>query len=519
MKKLFFLIGSMYLGFDILAQNIGINTPVPLKTFSVNGTIAVDHSNKNFGTLDSASLLFGTPAMVGISSNKNGANPNSNGLDFWTNNVKRFSITQSGNVGVGVLNPTSKFQIMGGTDVSLLNHGYLMLGSETGGNLALDNNEIQARNNGAFASLFLQNNGGKTQIGVSGDNNIQIDGPNIQSYFNGGSNELVLQGIVGGKIRMGSGIDFATTKLHISTGVDAGIASANSGYLLIGPSTGENLVFDNNEILARNNGVASTLFLARDGSKVQLGNGTEASGTKLHITSGSDVGLSDAQSGHVMIGTQAATNMVLDANEIQARNNGVASPIFIQSSGGNVALGAITPTSQLHMTGDLTMQSSTPIIQFKNAGATNIGFIQGVNDDVQLGTNLGNATGNLMLRTNGANRLYINPTGQISIGTSTPATGYLLSVNGKAMVEELKVQLSQNWPDYVFADNYKRKSFDELRSYIAENKHLPNIPAAKDLEENGLELGEMQRRMMEKIEELTLYVLDLEKKISELKAK
>jgi hypothetical protein len=505
---------------DLNAQNIGINTPIPLKTFSVNGSIVVDHGAKNFGTLDSASLVFGTPpANVGISSNKNLLGINPKGLDFWTNTLKRMSIIENGNVGIGTTNPLSKLQIVGVADVSLTENGYLMLGNENAGNLALDRNEIQARTGGAASTLQLQGSGGNIQVGPSADNNLTFSGSNIQARFNGAADELVLQGVNGGKIRLGSAVDFATTKLHISTGVDAGLGIANSGYMMIGPSNAENLVFDNNEILARNNGVASTLYLARDGSKVQLGNGAEASGTKLHITTGNEVGLSDAQSGYLMVGAQSGNNIVLDNNEFQARNNGLAAPMFIQSSGGNVALGSITPTSQLHMTGNIKLQSNAPIIQMTNSVGTDMGFLQVDTDDVRIGTNATNNTGDFIIRTNGANRIYVNPTGQVSIGTATPATGYMVSVNGKVMVEELKVQLSGNWPDYVFSDKYKMKSFNELRSYIAENKHLPNIPAAAEVEKSGLEVGEMQRKMMEKIEELTLYVLQLEEKINDLKNK
>jgi Phage T4 tail fibre len=499
------------------AQNIGINTATPLRTFSVNGSIIVDQTSKNFGTLDSASLVFGSsPMVVGISSNKAMAGFNPRGLDFWTNNFKRMSVTENGNVGVGISAAVSKFQVGTGTDVSFINHGYLMLGTDNNLNIAMDNNEIQARNNGASSTLFLQALGGTMQVGATSENNLRIQGPHIQSYFNGSNDELILNGISGGKVRLGGNLDFATTKLHISSGVDAGLTDALSGFMMIGPSNGENVVFDNNEILARTNGVASTLFLGRDGSKVQLGNGAEAAGTKLHITSGSDVGLTDALSGHLMLGSQAATNMIFDQNEIQARNNGAASNLYMQYSGGNMALGQITPTTQLHMTGDLTMQSSTPILQLKNSAGTNMVFVQMSGIDARLGTNFENDLGKLIFSTNGTNRMYINPTGQISIGTATPATGYMLSVNGKAMVEELKVQLSGNWPDYVFSNKYKLKNFDELREFIDKNNHLPNIPAASEIEKSGLEVGEMQRLMMEKIEELTLYVLQLEKKIKDV---
>jgi len=89
--------------------------------------------------------------------------------------------------------------------------------------------------------------------------------------------------------------------------------------------------------------------------------------------------------------------------------------------------------------------------------------------------------------------------------------GYTLMVDGKVIAEEMRVQLSFEWPDYVFEEHYHLPSLSEVESFIQEAKHLPNIPTAKDVKENGLLLGEMQKRMMEKIEELTLYVIDLDK--------
>ncbi len=500
------------------AQNIGINTASPPKTFSVNGSILVDQNSLNFGTLDSTSITFGAlPVNVGISSNKNATMPNPNGLDFWTNKQRQMIISPIGNIGLNIGTPEAKLHIFSINDLSLTTSAHLVLGSNGATNLAFDDNEIQARTNDLASNLYLQHNGGQLQYGPNNGSNILFDGTSMQSYFNGTASELVLQGISGGKTRLGTAIDLANTKFHISTGTDVSLSPAQSGFMMIGLSTAENIVFDNNEILARNNGVGAPLYLARNiGSTVQLGSGTTSPGSKLHISSGNEVGLTDALSGYLMIGNQAGVNMVADGNEIQVRNNGLAGNLYLQNSGGNIALGQITPSTQLHMTGDITMQSDGAIIQMRNAAGTSKSFMQLSGDDLMVGTNISNP-GRFILRTNGGNRVYINSAGAISVGTSTPATGYMLSVNGKVMVEELKVQLSQNWPDYVFDNTYKRKSFSELRNFISENKHLPNIPAAADLQKNGLEIGEMQRRMMEKIEELTLYILELEEKVSTLK--
>jgi len=116
----------------------------------------------------------------------------------------------------------------------------------------------------------------------------------------------------------------------------------------------------------------------------------------------------------------------------------------------------------------------------------------------------------------GTRRMTIYNDGRVGIGAGIPATGYTLSVGGKIIAEELKVSLENNWPDYVFADDYELMPLHELKESIYEQGHLPGIPAAHVIESEGLEVGEMQRKMMEKIEELTLYIIDLQAQIDEL---
>ncbi len=116
----------------------------------------------------------------------------------------------------------------------------------------------------------------------------------------------------------------------------------------------------------------------------------------------------------------------------------------------------------------------------------------------------------------GPHLLVKRNSGDVAIGSDF-ATGYKLSVDGKIICEELRVDLSTGWPDYVFGKDYKLLSLKELDSFIEINGHLPNIPAAEEIQESGLEVGEMQRLMMEKIEELSLYVIQQQKEIDELK--
>ncbi len=105
--------------------------------------------------------------------------------------------------------------------------------------------------------------------------------------------------------------------------------------------------------------------------------------------------------------------------------------------------------------------------------------------------------------------------GQIAPGAATSA---MLYVNGRILSEEVKVDLSQNWPDYVFDKSYQLMPLNELEAYIAKESHLPGIPSAQEVAENeGFDLGEMSRKLLEKVEELSLYVIDLNKNLETMK--
>ncbi|NOU38138.1 MAG: hypothetical protein HOO89_05450 [Ferruginibacter sp.] len=146
-------------------------------------------------------------------------------------------------------------------------------------------------------------------------------------------------------------------------------------------------------------------------------------------------------------------------------------------------------------------------------------------------------TGRLILANTSANatagaynalqdKMWIANDGTVSLGSSnlnaentTLGAGYKLKVYGKVLSEEVRVQLKTAWPDYVFDKNYKKLTINELEKYVDLHKHLPNIPSAKEIEIDGQHLGEIQRKMIEKIEELSLYVIELKKEIDILKEK
>ncbi len=125
--------------------------------------------------------------------------------------------------------------------------------------------------------------------------------------------------------------------------------------------------------------------------------------------------------------------------------------------------------------------------------------------------------GQLVMRTGGADRMTIASNGSIGIGT-TAVSGAKLAVAGQVLATQVKVQAQANWPDYVFEENYKLMSIAEMDQFIKTQKHLPGIPSAAELEAaQGVELGEMQRLTIEKVEELALYIIELKQLSDNLK--
>jgi len=106
--------------------------------------------------------------------------------------------------------------------------------------------------------------------------------------------------------------------------------------------------------------------------------------------------------------------------------------------------------------------------------------------------------------------------GNMGIGTQD-TRGYKLAVSGNMIAESVKVQLRSAWPDYVFAKDYTLPSLEETEKHIKEKGHLPGIPSAAEVKNNGIDLGEMNAKLLEKIEELTLHLIQKDKLIESLK--
>ena len=111
--------------------------------------------------------------------------------------------------------------------------------------------------------------------------------------------------------------------------------------------------------------------------------------------------------------------------------------------------------------------------------------------------------------------IAFKPNGNVGIGTTNPQAK--LAVNGDVFAKKVKVtQASADWPDYVFELNYQLPSLRDVEKYILEHKHLPDVPSAAIVEKEGQDLGEMNKILMQKVEELTLYLIEQDKRIKDL---
>ncbi len=109
--------------------------------------------------------------------------------------------------------------------------------------------------------------------------------------------------------------------------------------------------------------------------------------------------------------------------------------------------------------------------------------------------------------------MRITTNGNVGIGTSLP--GFKLDVIGTVRASEVKVDM--NGADFVFENNFDLMSLSDLQKFILANKHLPEIQSASEMQEAGVNLGEFNTQLLQKIEELTLYILELNQEIQNLK--
>ncbi|NOT02179.1 MAG: hypothetical protein HOP29_16335 [Phycisphaerales bacterium] len=312
----------------------------------------------------------------------------------------QMTLTGSGNLGIGTETPVAMLHINDNTDLSPTGGGVLVLGSTSSANLVLDGNEIMARNNGSPTSLILNMEGGNVGIGVTPS---------------------------------------ASARLHVqvpNTDGDSAIYSATYG----GGRAG---IFESHQ----SNATPTVTILKNDGPALRVSGEVSATNAATDVPF-SVIGGTDASvggGGFAVLGSTNGSNLVFDNNEIVARTAGLASTLYLNHTGGTVAIGAggsgsgvgigtATPKQQLHVTGSYYGLGHMYLHALEGDGASGTAYIQARDDSTT-------SSINLRLRTKQASTLRdvmtLTASGRVGVGTTSPAT--LFDVAGTARCDVLQI--------------------------------------------------------------------------------
>lgn len=246
--------------------------------------------------------------------------------------------------------------------------------------------------------------------------------------------------------------------------------------------------------------------------------------------------------------TNGTTNYYYAIGSVWTDNNNSGLSFFSKNAGtetetmrltsiGRLGIGTTAPSSTLHVNGTVRLSGLSADDTKETVLVTDANGNVYTRSAATLGGNSTNAwnldgstvgalkkfgtTDNfdLPLITNNVEAMRITSGGNVGIGTATPQAK--LAVNGDVFAKKVKVTATgwPAWPDYVFEHGYKLPSLADLEAFIKKNKHLPDVPSAKEVEANGLDLGDNQAILLKKIEELTLYVIEQQKQIDQMKKK
>ncbi|WP_281987686.1 tail fiber protein [Aquimarina aggregata] len=388
----------------------------------------------------------------------------------------------SGNVGVGTMTPSSTLELKkGGQGIKFLT------GTNTSGyslNIGINDDGINFKNNSTVRGFnFINEQGNLISILPDGNFGIGTNNPKAKLQISGRSSnwDEITQGLSTGTIHL----DPNNTSNHFGNAITFGASDTS------------------------NKNAQAGIYVRSDGNY----------GTKMYFSTtdsyatGSKTAMSIDHKGNIGIGT--------------------ANPLAKFHTEGQARFG----TSGV-LTADWTYQTNWGGSSNKWAGY--IGFNASRNNedtkDHYKGTNKYTSKGVFEGSNYGFRWLYRNHNnhdsdgqhqltefmrlannGNLGIGTTAPDSK--LTVKGKIHAEEVKIDLSVPAPDYVFKKEYNLLSIGEVQQHIKDNGHLPNIPSAKEMEKNGVELGIMNMKLLEKIEELTLYTIDQEQRIKDLEEK
>ena len=469
MKKTIFIIAMLAIGINAQAQltdtggNVGIGTTTPAAKLHIQNSNATGTYNTYFSgnnlhfdrSGNGASYIDKTDLGNLI-------------LRFGLPVVNRFTFTNDGSLGIGTTTPVAKLHVNGDVYADM-GEGFKLYGDKHYFGENLDGIIFQMEDiNGTNGNT----DGGFVFRGYTPTDQIFNDWMVIKT---------------GGKV--GIGTKTPNAKLHVNDGeILVKPASDNaSGILKINEYRGGGLL-DFSEV--GDAGVLKVGYYGLTSDRVEINGGISNTGAEI-------IGYDDS------------------IVKFQFKSN---SSSFI--NGGNVGIGTTTPTTTLDVNGDVKFNKIGQDYTSIQLGGDSHDRIYSDNrtDKYYGGGMFFRVTADPALNTpyGYIDVMTMSDKGTVGIGTRD-TKGFKLGVEGKVAATEVKIATYANWADFVFAKNYQLPSLEEVESHIKEKGHLQNIPSASEVKKEGFFLGEMDAKLLQKIEELTLYTIQQEKEIQQLK--
>ncbi|MES2798211.1 MAG: hypothetical protein V4683_19740 [Bacteroidota bacterium] len=396
----------------------------------------------------------------------------------WQENGVHIQNTNTGNVGIGVLNPTAKLAIAG---------------IDQNGTLAISGTDHASHFN--YPISGLQN----TYIrgGINGSHVLLNDSQGLGNVGIGTSTPYAKLDVVGNGQFFANPIFFNNQFSYY-----------DGGGLSIADNTYKRVMFDGDKIQAIKPGefvgeTTNSLNINPLGGNVGIGTNFNPE-YKLHLWAPGEQLLKIDGTNPLIIFNDRTSNAQYGFLRTWSSNPFNPEGLFGQELGVPPSYGADPPKHLMFSTNFATrmiLKNDGEIIL--NGQTHKSHFYFGANMDTYIRGGK-----------DGSNVVINNiPNGKVGIGRYPSI--YNLEVNGTIKSNEVIVE--SGWADYVFEENYKLKSLKEVASFITKNKHLPDVPSAKEIQENGAKLSEITTKMMAKIEELTLYLIKQEAEIESLK--